>query len=167
MTDNASRFSAYKLRDIRIFLLWHHGRASAVRVIQFHEGKLTRTPEDDLLREAREVNHKDRGCREEFKDVIAVTDRIHAVHIDALEVQFFRDKRTIDRQGCARECAGTKRHDVCPRIDALKTLKIPRKHAKICHKMMREEDGLSTLQMRVPRHDNILICGCSLHKCLL
>ena len=103
------------------------------------------------------MNHED-GCRrEEFENVVTVADRIQTVRIDALEVQPLRDKGSIDWQcrSCKSACA--ERHDVRPRIYPLKPLKITHEHTKVRHKVMSKKDGLSTLQVRIPRHDDILV----------
>ena len=113
------------------------------------------------------MHHEDGRRREKFENVVAVADGIHAVDVDALKVQLFRDKRTIDRQRRPRERPRTERHDIRSRIDALESLKIACKHSKIRHEMMRKENRLRTLEMRIAGHNDFTVTLRRFHKCFL
>ena len=157
VADDAARLAADELGDIRVLLLRHHRGARAVRIVELDEVELTAAPEDRLLREAREMDHENRGRREELHDVVAVADGVEAVRVDVLEVELLLHELAVDREGRAGEGAGAERHDVRALVDALEAGEVTREHAEVGEQVMREQDRLCALQMRVARHDDIAV----------
>ena len=155
VADDAPGLAAHKLRDVGVLLLRHHGRAGAVRVVQLDEGELARAPEDDFLGETRQVHHEDGGGGEEFHDVVAVADGIEAVRVDGVEVKLLCHERAVDGERRARKRTRAERHDVGALVDAQEARKVAREHGEVSKHVVREEDGLRALQMRVARHDRV------------
>ena len=167
VADDAARLAADELGDIRVLLLWHHRGARAVRIVELDEVELAAAPEDRLLREAREMDHENRGRCEKLHDVVAVADGVEAVRVDALEVELLLHELAVDREGRAGESTGAERHDVRALVDALEAGEVAREHAEVGEQMMREQDRLCALQMRVARHDDVAVLFSSLHQGLL
>ncbi|MNQ92837.1 hypothetical protein D3C85_1082750 [compost metagenome] len=63
----------------------------------------------------------------------------------------------VDREGRARECASAERKHVYALVAVLQALKVTLEHADVSHQMVREQDRLRTLQMRIPRDNRIEI----------
>ena len=157
MTDNTTGFTANKLRYIRVLLLRHHARTGTVSIIQFNKGKLPGTPENNFFAEAAQMHHQDRGRRQKLKNIITITNRIETVRVNRLKIQLSRHILPINRESRPCQCARSERHDIRPLIAALQSVKIASQHRKIGHHMMRKQDWLGPLQMRIPRHDNITV----------
>ena len=155
VSDDASRLAAHKLGDVGILLLRHHGGACAVGIVQLDEGEFARAPEDDFLGEPREMHHEDGGGGEEFHDVVAITDGIEAVRVDGVEVKLLRHELTVDGERRSRKRTRAERHDVRTLIDAQKARKVACEHGEVGEHMVREEDRLRTLQVRIARHDHV------------
>ena len=167
VADGASRLAAHEFRYIGVFLLRHHAGAGAVCVVEFYEGKFARAPEDDFFADAAQVDHEDGCCREEFHDVVAVADGVEAVGINCVEVQLVSYVLTVDREGRAGKCACAERHDVAAFVHAFEAGEIALEHGEVRHHVMREQDRLRALEMRVAGHDHVFVFFCGVGKCFL
>ncbi len=103
------------------------------------------------------MDHENRGRGEELHDVVAVANGVEAVRVDVLEVELLLHELAVDWEGRAGERAGAKRHDVRALVDALKAGEVAREHPEVREQVMREQDWLCALQMRVARHDDVAV----------
>ena len=60
VADRPSGLAAHDLGHVRVLLLGHQARARRIRVRQLDEAELARRPEDELLGESGQMDHRDR-----------------------------------------------------------------------------------------------------------
>ena len=155
VSEHAPALAADQLRNVRVFLLRHDARAGGKRVVQLDEFEFPRAPEDDLLRKAGKVYHRERYRRGDLRAEIAVRHAVQAVAADRREAEQLRREITVERIGCAGERAGAERTDVHALHGVLHAADVPQEHLGIRHQVVPEGDRLRALQMRVAGHDRV------------
>lgn len=99
-------FAAGEFGDVRVFLLRHETGAGGVGVAEGDEAEFCGDPEDDVLAEAREVGAGEGEGEEDFGDVVAVGDGVHAIAGDPVEAEAFGDALAVEGDGGTGEGAG-------------------------------------------------------------
>ncbi len=163
MAHNTASLATHQLRYIRIFLLRHHRRTSAVGIVQLHEEELTGAPKNGFLAEARQVHHQDGGSRQELHDVVPVRYCIQAVAVNSIKIQLLCHIWPVNREGSTSQSTGSQRHDIATLIYSTEAVKIPLQHGEIGHHVMGKQDRLCPLEMGIARHDDIAVFPCRLH----
>ena len=82
-------------------------------------------------------------------------------------MQCLTDVRLIQRIGRTGQGAGTERHHICQLPGKAQVLEITGQHGKVGHQVVTEENRLGPLQVRIARHDDIVIFFCSLDDTFL
>jgi hypothetical protein len=129
--------------------------AGAEAVREPHEAELRVHPQDELLGEARQVQHDLRRGGSEFDREIAVGHRIDRVGAHALEAELARNLFAVDRIARAGQRRGAQRQAVDAATAVLEALHVTGEHCVVGEQMVAESDGLRDLQMREPGHDRV------------
>src|SRR5688572_13090058 len=153
MTEDPRALAAHQLRHIGIFLLRHDRRAGAIRIRQAHEAEARARPQDELLGEARQVHHQDRGGATEFDREVPVGHGVERVLAQALEAELPCHALAIDREAGAGERGGAEGQPIDPAPHLHEPFTVALEHLHIRHQVMAEGDGLRHLQMGEARHD--------------
>ena len=107
--DRAAGLAAHQLGHVGVLLLRHQARAGGVGVGELDEAELRRRPEHQLLGQAREVHHRDRGRRQELERRVARGDGVHAVAGGRVEAERPGGLFAVERQRGAGQRAGAER----------------------------------------------------------
>jgi hypothetical protein len=82
VAGDAAGLAAHQLGHVGVLLLGHQARAGAVLVADLRPAERRVRPDDQLLGEAREVRHRQRGAEDELSGEVAVGHRVQAVGAD-------------------------------------------------------------------------------------
>jgi len=98
------------------------------------------------------VHHDGRECREQFNQIIAVCNGIHAVCGCCGKVKKLRGIFTVQRIGGACKSTGTERTVVHAVEDVAQTGIVAAEHFKVSTEVMSQCKRLCLLQVRKARH---------------
>jgi hypothetical protein len=155
------------LGHVRVPLLRHDRRARAVAVRQVDEAEVLAHPQHDLLGQARDVHHADRGEGRELEREVAVAHGVQAVAAHVLEAQGARHRLAVQRVARAGQCGRTQRQPVHAPAHVGQSLGIAREHLHVGQQVVREAHRLSDLQVREAGHHGVGVAGRELHEAAL
>ena len=167
MAHNPTGFASYQLGYIRILLLRHHGRASAMSIIQLNKEELTGTPQNGFLTETGQMNHENGSRRQELHNIIPIRYSIQTVAIDSIKIQLLSHKRSVNWEGSTSQGTCSQRHNITALIYSPETVKIPLQHGEISHHMMGEKNRLGSLKMSIAWHNYITVLAGGFHQSCL
>ena len=121
------------------------------------EAELGAGPEHDLLREPRAVHHRDCRAGLKLEHEIAIGDGVDTVGRCHLEAELSRRVVSVDRIRHAGQGAAAERPDVEAGVAGPEALLVALKHLEVGQEVMREQNRLGALQVRVARHDRRLM----------
>src|SRR6266566_6938664 len=98
-------------------------------------------------------NH--RKAKKKFANKIAITDRIETVLTHARKPELARDQLAIKDDCRSSQRAGTEWQNIGSRIAITKTFRVALECFDLRQQIMRQENWLGTLQVRITGHDNI------------
>ena len=156
---HAPGLAAHQLRHVRVLLLRHHRAAGREGVGQLDEAELLGRPQHELLGKAGEMHGRDRRGGQELDRRVAVRDRVHAVGRDAREAELARDEAPIEGEACARQRAGAERQLVGARAAVAEARPVARQHLVIGEQVVREEDRLRALEVRVAGEERVAMAA--------
>jgi len=96
LANGAARLASQELERVGVLFLRHQGRAGGVGVGQLDEPKLGGGVQDEVLGEARHVNHDHGRAEEKVQDEIAVSDSVERVRDHAIEAQVLGERGAVD-----------------------------------------------------------------------
>ncbi len=131
----------------------HDRGAGGEGIRQRDEAKGRRAPDHDLLGQPRQVDHAERGGRQELHDVIAIRHGIERVGHRRVEAQRLGGLLAVDRVRRAGERGGAERRLVHALAAVPEARTVAADHLDIGQQVMAEGDGLRRLQVGEARHD--------------
>ena len=156
---DAAGLAPRQLGDVRVLLLRHDRASGGEGVGELEEAELGRRPEDDLLRQPREM-HRDHGSRRRARRARSRGRRRRRGCSRRWRRSRGRTGRlAVDRVGHAGEGARAERHDVGPAIGVSRRSRSRSQHGDVGKQMMCQEDRLGALQVGVAGHDHVSVGG--------
>jgi hypothetical protein len=148
-----------QLEHVGVFLLRHDRRPGGERIRQLEEAELRRAPQNPFLGPAAEMcgDEGQTGC--ELNQEVAIARDVEAVGGDAGKSQVLGRLAAVDRQGGAGECGCAQGGDVDPLAAIGEAVAITLQLFAVGEPVVRGDDGLSALQMRVAWQDDVEIGG--------
>ena len=98
VADDPAGLAARQLGHVGVLLLRHDRRARAVPVREVDKAEARAHPQNEFLREPRQVRHDERRRSREFDGEVPIRYRIERVFAQALEAELPRHTRAIDRE---------------------------------------------------------------------
>jgi len=147
----------HQFRHIRVLLLRHDGGAGAEAVGKVDKLELAGGPDDQLLGEAGEVHHQDRGGSDELQGKIPVRHRVERIARYRRKVEQFGHILPVDGKGGAGQGPGAEGQDVHPFEAVLQPLLVTLAHLHVGEQVVGEEDRLGSLQVGVAGHDDVKV----------
>ncbi|OEI70206.1 Uncharacterized protein Cus16_0832 [Curtobacterium sp. ER1/6] len=151
--DETPGLAPGELGDVGVLLLRHDARPGRERVVEADEAELLRVPEDDLLGQAGHVD-ADLGQHErELGHDVTGCGGVDRVVRRPGEAEFVGDRRRVEPERAAREGTGAVRADARAVGPVAEPLEVADQGPRVREQVVREEHGLSVLQVRPARHD--------------
>ena len=154
MAIHAAGLAAHQFRHIGVLLLRHDRRAGAEAVGQLDEVELGAGPQYQLLGEARQVHHRQRGGGAEFDGEVAVGNAVQRVAGYRIEAQQLAGQAAVDRVGGAGQGGTAQRHAVDPLAAVEQALAVAAEHLEPGQQVVAEGHRLGGLQMGEAGHDH-------------
>ena len=160
IADRAPGLAAHQLGHVWVLLLRHDARTRAVGVRQRHEAPLRRSPHDEFLAPARQVDGGDAGGGAELQGEVAVAHGVQGVSRRCVEAEFGGGLRAVDWKGGAGQRRAAERRDVQPPPAIAEAVAVACGHLEPGQQVVGEEDGLRGLQVREAGHDRFHMVPC-------
>jgi hypothetical protein len=146
------RLAAHQLGHVRVLLLRHDRRPRGEGVGELHEAELARRPQGEIGGQAREVHAGQRRRGQELDHVVAVAHRVHAVRGGRAEAEVARERLAIDGEGGTGQRSRAEREAVVAPAAVAEALAVAGQHRHVGQQVVRQEDRLSALHVRVAGH---------------
>ena len=101
------------------------------------------------------MHHQDRGCEKELDHKISITYSVHTVLRNGIKTQLLGHHLPVKVKSRTGHCSASKGKDVHPFKVFLKPLPVSFQHFVVGQQVVRQEHGLGSLQVCVPRNDQI------------
>ncbi|MCY1530881.1 hypothetical protein D9M68_660880 [compost metagenome] len=123
--------------------------------MQLHPGELARSPDANLLRQAREVHAQHRGHEQEFRDHVAARDGINGILAGTGVAEIARRAFSIAGESRAGQGGGAERRTVEAAVPVDEALDVAAERLCMRHQVMAERYRLSGLKVGEARHDRL------------
>jgi hypothetical protein len=153
--DDPASLSADELERIGILLLWHQAAACGRRIRQFEESKLLGCEENQILRQAAHVDHRQCTGVQKRRDEITLACGVDAVPHYRREAEAFGQTLHVDGVTGAGNGARTERQLVALGQHVREPRMIATQRRRVGKEEMRREDGLRAPHVSVGRHERI------------
>ena len=101
------------------------------------------------------MDHAQGAGEEQFRHGVAIGSNVQAVAGHARESQFLRQALPINREGGSRQGSGAHGKFIGADAAIPQAAAIPAEHLEIGQKVMRKQNGLGGLKVRVPGQNHL------------
>ena len=157
IADQAPRLAAGQLGDVGVLLLGHDARPGRVSVVERHESELAGVPEDDLLRQPRQIDADHRRDESEFRHDVTGRRAVEGVLRRARQAEFVGDELRVEPERRSGERAAPVRRDGGADGPVAQALEIAHERPGVRLEVMRQQDRLRVLKVCSPGHDGIRV----------
>lgn len=103
------------------------------------------------------MRHDQRSTSQKLYDKVPVANGVQTIFIHAIKTQLLGYKMTVYREGRPCQSTRTERQYINALIAVFESVNIALQHRHISQQMMREQNRLRTLQMRISGYNRIQI----------